>query len=227
MILICPSCGKRYLVPSGALGSAGRRVRCAACGESWFQEPPPQEPEPEAAVTSFDEPVITPPPEDIEPPPLRPGYNVPAIRRPKEKKKGIFGCVMLGVFVLALLTGGVFARSFVVDAWPPAARLYELVGLPIPVPGAGLVLHDVATERQVKGGVPILVVTGTIANPTQEVREVPKLRVSLRDAHRREIQAWVFAADTGKLVPGEFVKFGGEFANPSTEAVDLTLTFTN
>jgi predicted Zn finger-like uncharacterized protein len=224
LILICPACGKRYLVPSGALGSAGRRVRCAACGESWFQEPSPQETE---SAISFDEPVITPPPEDIEPPPLRPGYNVPAIRRPKEKKSGIFGWVLLGVFVLVLLAGGVFARSYVVDAWPPAARLYELVGLPIPVPGAGLVLHDVATERQVKGGVPVLAVTGTIANPTQEVREVPKLRISLRDAHRREIQAWVFTADTGKLVPGEFVKFGSEFANPSTEAVDLTLTFTN
>ena len=224
MILICPACGKRYLVPSGALGSAGRRVRCGACGESWYQEPPAQETE---SSLSFDEPVITPPPEDIEPPPLRPGSNLPALRRRQEKKRAPVGWLLLGLFVAAVLAGGVFACSAVVGAWPPSARLYELVGLPVPVPGAGLVLHDVATERTVQGGVPLLVVTGTIANPTQEVLDVPRLRVSLRDAHRREVQAWTFSADTGKLVPGEFVKFGSEFANASSEAVDLTLTFTN
>jgi len=224
LILTCPACGKRYLLPSGAVGSAGRRVRCGACGESWFQDPPAQEAE---APLAFDEPVITPPPEDIEPPPLRPGSNLPALRRRPEKRRAPVGWILLGLFVVAVVTGGIVARSAVVNAWPPSARLYELVGLPVPVPGAGLVLHDVATERMVQGGIPVLVVTGTVANPTQEVLDVPKLRVSLRDSHRREVQSWTFAADTAKLVPGEFVKFGSEFANPSTEAVDLTLTFTN
>lgn len=224
MILTCPACGKRYLVPSSALGSAGRRVRCAACGETWFQEAPPPETEPQQ---SFDELVIDPPPEDIEPPPLRPGSNLPALRRRPEKKRLPIGWILLGLFIVAVLAGGVLGRSMIVTAWPPSARLYEMVGLPVPVPGAGLVLHDVVTERTSQGGVPVLVITGTIANPTQEVKNLPKLRVSLRDARRQEIQSWVFSADTAKLVPGEFVKFGTEFANPSTEAVDLTLTFTN
>lgn len=176
---------------------------------------------------TFEEPVIDPPPEDIEPPPLRAGSNLPALRRRPEKKRLPVGWILLGLFVVAVIAGGVFGRGTIVGAWPPSARLYELVGLPVPVPGAGLVLHDVATERMSQGGVPVLVVTGTIANPTQEVKTVPKLRVSLRDGRRREVQSWVFSADTGKLVPGEFVKFGSEFANPSTEAVDLTLTFTH
>jgi predicted Zn finger-like uncharacterized protein len=224
LILTCPACGKRYLVPSSALGSAGRRVRCAACGETWFQEAQPQEAE---APVAFDELVIDPPPEDIEPPPLRPGSNLPALRRRPEKKKLPIGWILLGVFIIAVVTVGVFGRNTIVGVWPPAARLYEMVGLPVPIPGAGLVLHDVATERMSQGGIPVLVITGTIANPTQEVKNVPKLRVSLRDTRRQEIQSWVFSADTAKLVPGEFVKFGTEFANPSTEATDLTLTFTN
>jgi predicted Zn finger-like uncharacterized protein len=224
LILTCPACGKRYLVPSSALGSAGRRVRCAACGETWFQEAQPQDAE---SRQTFDDLVINPPPEDIEPPPLRPGSNLPALRRRPEKRKLPIGWILLGLFIVAVLAGGVLARGPIVAQWPPAARLYEMVGLPVPVPGAGLVLHDVATERMSQGGVPVLVVTGTIANPTQEVKNLPKLRVSLRDGRRQEIQSWVFSADTGKLVPGEFVKFGTEFANPSTEAVDLTLTFTH
>jgi predicted Zn finger-like uncharacterized protein len=40
MIIACPACATRYVVPDSAIGIEGRTVRCAKCKHSWFQEGP-------------------------------------------------------------------------------------------------------------------------------------------------------------------------------------------
>ncbi len=105
MILECPECSTRYLVPDSAIGSAGRTVRCAQCRHSWFQaatEPaavggaspvttapagkqavPPSEPEPirpiaepDAPAVAIEKPISPPPrPFDAEAAPAAPSFQ--------------------------------------------------------------------------------------------------------------------------------------------------------
>lgn len=91
MLLVCPSCRTRYVVPDTAIGADGRQVRCANCKHSWYQASvlPAAPPAPlvaapiirdEAAATPVPPPppptYVAPPPapEPVEAPPVQPGF---------------------------------------------------------------------------------------------------------------------------------------------------------
>ena len=68
MILVCPHCATRYIVPDEALGVNGRQVRCAACKHSWFQQGADMAlPAEQASAVSTPAPVAAPAAQEPEP----------------------------------------------------------------------------------------------------------------------------------------------------------------
>lgn len=88
MILVCPECATRYVVPDSAIGSSGRQVRCANCRHSWFQDAPVMERPVAAAQPSAPPPAPVPPPESAPPefPPIARSVAEPAPETSVEAK---------------------------------------------------------------------------------------------------------------------------------------------
>jgi predicted Zn finger-like uncharacterized protein len=212
MIVTCPSCSTRYLVDPRALGSSGRTVRCANCANTWHQEPAADLPRTLEVV-----------PDEFEPRPGPPRYPPPAL--PPRRRPWAMIALAAAAVVLLIGVAGVLARDSVMARWPGSTRLYATVGLGAVAPGAGLELRNVSPRRDLENGMPVLIIEGEVANATAAARDVPKLKVILRDHENNELQNWIFSASEPRVLPGATVPFRTIIPQPSGAAAGVVVTF--
>lgn len=228
MILSCPSCNTRYNLDAAAL-RGGLTVRCVKCGNSWHQDPPDDMPI-VVEVEVEDEPEVPEEEESAPEPAQSEKVDVPPVvrRRPAlepETKSLPVAWIVLAATVVALLSIAIGFRDGIASAWPPAARLYEAMWLPVEPQSYGLELRDLASSQTFDGDVPMLSITGQVTNVSAEARMVPRVRVGLTNEAGREIYHWTFIVPDRELQAGQSTRFSTTLASPPESAKHLAVTF--
>jgi predicted Zn finger-like uncharacterized protein len=238
MILTCPSCRTRYQADSAHFHSPGRNVRCAKCGETWFQAAPEAEShtEPEPVMAPVDGPIMphadelsasdavaldfgAQPEADHEP------------ARPPRHARSSWGSTLaqaIGWAAFFLLVGAigwsiVQYRQTIASLWPQSTSFYALLGMPVNV--RGIALTNIAYQQEYQDGQPVLSVTGKVVNISNKEQAVPEIRVVLLDDAKHELYQWKFDAGIPTLKPGSESAFVTRLMSPPAEARNLDVRF--
>lgn len=235
MILNCPACKTRYLVPDTAVGTTGRQVRCAACRHSWFQSPPP------LIFSQTVELPLAPPLPPIVPPPVQPPILPPTTppswrdsepvddydafaRTPpfRARRNPTRRWTIAAVGAAILLLSGVGAIQFFGTPTIAAA-----LGLPIGQFDVPLLLEvPLKPERQtLQNGNEMIAVVGRIVNPTSTRQRVPDILAELRDAQGRVVYSWTISPPKRTIAARATSEFNSAEVNVPRGARELNLSF--
>ena len=236
MILECPECSTRYLVPDSAIGAEGRTVRCAKCRHSWFQEPEPPAPpappgpvdphpvEPDLAEADREPaPVAAPAPAPVVEPPLATsGYDAFAHQPPFRGRRA----PTRRNTALAVVTGLLLLALIGVILWLGKPGFAARLGLPIGSAESPLRIKDNPIERrQLENGSELFAVSGQVTNPSSERQRVPDIRAELRDARCRLVFSWTITPQLRTVAPGGAIEFNSAKLDVPSNSKRLELSF--
>lgn len=227
MILTCPDCTARFLLPARTLAPDGRKVKCSACGEIWFQKPDPDELAETADIKLEDIPeAVKPIPEDS---------NVPAVNESREKGAGfdlisrdrVYGYMAAGFIFLAVLGVLLAMHDSIRKVWPQTTVFYQLAGLTPEAYGEGLIFNDMkARMRHAEHSGGALVIEGQIVNLTEKQQRIPAIHATLRDTSGQNLQSWIIEPPQPSIKGSAEIPFQAFYEPlPAQKSEELYLRF--
>lgn len=221
MIISCPSCSTKFRVPDEMIG-AGKNMTCAKCQHKWF-----------FSLTPVEEPPAAPSPEEIEravekiveqqaaaPAPEPAKAEAAPTPHPPAKPHNIKRAWALMILLIAAIFGTViFSRQNMVAVWPPSARIFELVGMPVPVLGGGLSIKDLSfdvpraekidenTGEKIVLPAETMTLKGQIANISADKIHIPPMLAEIKDESGAVLTTEKFKAPAETILPGEVIPF--------------------
>jgi predicted Zn finger-like uncharacterized protein len=144
-----------------------------------------------------------------------------AKRRSQVWRLSLLQSIVLGLLVVdSILIGW---RKDVVRILPQTAPLYAAMRLPVNL--SGLSFDHLTTRLESHDRIPILVVQGNIVNATGVIRDVPRLKLLIRNAAKQEVYTWTKAPPLWRLSPYQAVGFLTRLSSPPADGRDVLVRF--
>lgn len=251
MILTCPACATRYLVPDTAVGPAGRQVRCAKCKHSWFLAGTITKPS-VAAELPFATPQKTPsvdssptfpapPPSVSVPPPPAVEASIDRSTRDYDRDTddsdpNAFAhappfrprintsrrWTLAAISAALIMILGIGALQFF-----GTPNVLARLGIPVGATETplSLLIERKPERRTLESGNELFAISGKIFNPTSEAQRVPDILAELRDAQGRVVYGWSITPPKRTIGPKASLEFNSAEVNVPKGARALNLSF--
>jgi len=227
MIVVCPSCEKKYLIDNGQMSGKGRQVRCGECGNTWWQD-------------TSDVMVLDPRKEGIVEKDHIPHNMNPALNklektiddedRPRGFKAFIHNyyldwlVIVFALFIVLFVTYR--ERGTLFDQAPSFRRaINPRIGGNPGAPGPGLIVQGVNYDATAHNNTPHLIVTGELVNVSAKPIAVPPLTITLSGKNNgQDVQpkshTWQPANKGEQLPPGGRLPFQSITTHPGWSAIE-------